>query len=98
MVCSESFLELIPRKPSASRKHSHMVVPPRTCGSPELRCCKRHFVVVIVGVQRELGLYGLKTTVGLQRLVGLVKQRWLGPQKLLISRNRWLVVRLRPRR
>src|SRR6185437_15900528 len=51
-----------------------------------------------VGVKRELGLYGLKPAVGLQRLVGLVKQRRLGPQELLVSRKRWLVVRLRPRR
>ena len=98
MMCPESFLELIPRKPSASRKHSHVVVPPRMCGTPELLCCKRRLVVVIVGVHRELGLYGLKPAVSLQRLVGLVKQRRLGPQELLVSRNRWLVVRLRPRR
>ena len=54
MVCSKSFLELIPRKPSASKKHGHVVVPPRTRGTPELLCCKSSLVIIIVWVQGKL--------------------------------------------
>ena len=40
MMCPESFLELIPRKPSASREHSYVIIPPRTCRTSELLSCK----------------------------------------------------------
>ena len=54
-------------------------------------------VVVIVGVQGELGLNGPEPTVRLQWLIRLMKKWRLSTQKLLISRNRWWVVLFRPR-
>ena len=73
MMCLESFFELRPSESSASRKHGHVVVPKRTCGTPELLSCESCLVPLIVWVQSELGLYGLKPAVSLQRLVCLVK-------------------------
>ena len=58
---------------------------------PELLSCKSCLVVVIVGVQGELGLDGPEPTIRLQGLIRFMKKRGLSTQKLLISRNRWLV-------
>jgi len=40
MMCPGSFLELIPRKPSASREHSYVIILSRTCRTSELLSCK----------------------------------------------------------
>jgi len=92
----ERCLELCPGKPSTRREHGHMVIPPCACGTPELLSCKSYLVIVIVGVQGELGLNDPEPTVRLQWLIRFMKKRGLSTQKLLISRNRWLVVLFRP--
>ena len=84
MMGPERCLEFCPGKPSTRREHGHMVIPPCACGTPELLSRKPCLVVVIVGVQSELGL--------------VMKKRWLSAQKLLIYRDRWLGVMFRPRR
>src|SRR6185503_10878340 len=97
MMGPERCLDFCPGKPSTRREHGHMVIPPCACGTPELLSCKSCLVIVIVGVQGELGLNGPEPTVCLQWLIRLMNKWWLSTQKLLISRNRWLVVLFRPR-
>jgi len=75
-----------------------MIVPPCACRAPKLLGCKSCLVVVTIGVQGELGLYGPEPAIGLQWLIRFMKKRWLSTQKLLISRNRRLVVMFKPLR
>ena len=92
MMRSEGVLELRPGELSARREHGHVIVPPRACGTPELLSCKSCLVVVIVGVQGELGLDGPEPAICFQWLIRLMEEWWLGVQKLLIPRDSWLVV------
>ena len=96
-MCPESFLELCPGEPSALGKHGHVIVPQSACGTPELLGCKSGLVIIIVWVQGELRLNSLELVVCFQWLIRLVKKWRLGPQKLLLPRNRWRVVVSWPR-
>ena len=98
MVCPESFFKLGPGEPSALGKHSHVIVPPNACGAPELLGCKSCLVPIIVRVLGELGLDGPEPAICFQWLIRLMEERCLGAQKLLISRDSWLVVMLMPLR
>ena len=93
---SEGVFELRPGEPSARREHGHVIVPPRACRTPELLGCKSCLVPIIVRVQGELGLYGPEPIVRLQWFIRFMKKRWLSTQKLLISRDGWLVVMFGP--
>ena len=95
-MCSECVLELRPGEPSARREHGHVIVPPSACRAPELLSCKPCVVPIIVRVQSELRLNGLEPTICFQWLICFVKQWRLGAQKLLISRDGWLVVMFGP--
>ena len=98
MMCPEIFFELCPGKPSASREHVHVIVPPCACRTPELLGCKSHLVPILVWVLGELGPYGPEPTIRLQWLIRFMKKRWLSTQKLLISRDKRLLMRFRPLR
>ena len=97
MMCPESFFELCPGEPSASREHGHVIVPPCACRTLELLSYKSCLVIVIVWVQSELGLNGPKRAAGFQWFIRLMKKLWLGSQKLRVPRNRQRVVNFRPR-
>ena len=66
VMCSKGVLELRPGELSARRKHSHMIVPPCAYWIPELLSCKSCLIIVIVGVQGELGLYGSEPAICFQ--------------------------------
>ena len=97
-MCSKGVLELRPGESGVRWKHSHMIVPLCACRAPELLSYKSCLVPIIVRVQSELGLNGPEPAICFQWLICLVKQWRLSAQKLLISRDSWLVVMLRPLR
>ena len=92
----ECFFELGPGEPSALGEHGHVIVPPSACGAPELLGCKSCLLPIIVQVQGELGLDGPELAICFQRLIRLMEERWLGSQKLRVSRSRWRVVMFMP--
>ena len=94
----ECFSKMCPGEPGTFREHGHVIVPPGTCGTPELLGCKSCLVPIIVRVQSELGLNGPEPAICFQWLICFVEQWWLSVQKLLISRNSRLVVMLMPLR
>ena len=98
MVRSESLLELSSSEPGVCGEHCYMILPPCARGTPQLLGCQSCFISIIVWVQCKLGLDGPEPTVCLQWLIRFMKQRWLSSQKLRVSRSRWLVVMLKPRR
>jgi len=94
----ECFFKLYPGEPDTFREHGHVIVPPGTCGTPELLGCKSCLVPIIVHVQSELGLKGPEPAVRFQWLTCFVEQWRLSAQKLLISGNSGLVVMFMPLR
>ena len=95
-MCPKCFFKLGPGEPSALGEHGHVIVLPSACGAPELLGCKSCLVPIIVRVQGEFGLDGPEPTICFQWLICFAKQRRLSAQKLLISRDSWLVVMFKP--
>ena len=94
----ECFSKLCPGEPGTFREHGHLIIPPGTCGTPELLGCKSYLVPIIVRVQSEPGLNGPEPAICFQWLIYFVEQWRLSAQKLLISGDSGLLVMFMPLR
>ena len=64
-----------------------VVVPPKPCGTTQLLSCEPRLVVVRAwsGEELELGFDRTNPCISVERFLGLLEQRGLRPQKVLIS-------------